>query len=263
MITVSELYLHPIKSCRGQRLDYAQLDEFGIAGDRRWMIVDEAGEFITQREQAELALIDVAVGADGLVLSVKGESLAVAEPDAGAELKQVRVWRDWLPARDAGDAAALWLSEYLGRPARLVHMPADAQRRVNPDYARQGERVSFADGYPILLISQAGLDDLNARLETPVPMNRFRPNIVVAGTEPFAEDAWQRLRIGAIEMSVVKPCDRCVMPSIDQATGERDRQINRVLASFRRRERVIYFGQNVIHHGTGTVSVGDEVEVLS
>jgi uncharacterized protein YcbX len=142
-------------------------------------------------------------------------------------------------------------------------MPDDARRRVQPLYARRGETVSFADGFPLLLISQASLDDLNARLDQPVPMNRFRPNLVVSGCEAFDEDRWQRIRIGTLEFDVAKPCSRCVMPSIDQATAQRDPQINRVLASYRRRDGQVYFGQNLLYPEYGSLAVGDTLEVLA
>jgi uncharacterized protein YcbX len=141
-------------------------------------------------------------------------------------------------------------------------MPDTCRRLVDGLYAREGETVSFADGFPLLLISQASLDDLNSRLDSPVPMNRFRPNLVVSGCDSFAEDGWRRLRIGDVEFDVVKPCSRCVIPSIDQATAQRDGQINRVLASYRRVNGQVMFGQNLLYHRAGKLSVGDPVQVL-
>jgi uncharacterized protein YcbX len=150
----------------------------------------------------------------------------------------------------------------LGLPCRLVYMPDSCQRLVDGHFARDGETVSFADGFPLLLISQASLDDLNRKLDNPVPMNRFRPNLVVNGCDPFAEDGWRRIRIGDVEFDVAKPCSRCVIPSIDQATAQRDGQINRVLAGFRRFNGQVLFGQNLLYQRAGTLTLGDSVEVL-
>lgn len=161
-----------------------------------------------------------------------------------------------------GPAADAALSGFLDRDCRLVYMPEDTRRPVDTRYARQGETVSFADGFPLLLVSQASLDDLNSRLPEPVPMNRFRPNLVVSGCGPFAEDDWRRLRIGELELEVAKPCSRCVMPSIVQETAGRDGTINRVLASFRRRDGVICFGQNLLYRHSGRLRVGDPVEII-
>ena len=262
-VRLSGISIYPVKSCGGIALASTRLDAFGPEGDRRWMLVDGAGQFVTQRNLARLALLETALEADQLVLSLEDRRLPVPVPAPEAPRRRVTVWGDTLEALDAGDAAADWLFETLGLPCRLVYMPDDARRQVEPLYARRGETVSFADGFPLLLISQASLDDLNARLDRPVPMNRFRPNLVVTGCEAFDEDRWQRLRIGSLEFDVAKPCSRCVMPSIDQATGQRDPQINRVLARYRRREGQVYFGQNLLYPEAGTVSVGDSVEVLA
>jgi uncharacterized protein YcbX len=262
-IRLSGITIYPVKSCAGIALDSTWLDAFGPQGDRRWMLVDGAGQFVTQRSVARLALIETALEAGRLVLSLADSRVSVPVPAADAPRRVVTVWGDTLDALDAGDAAADWLFESLGLPCRLVYMPDDAHRQVQPLYARRGETVSFADGFPLLLLSQASLDDLNTRLDHPVPMNRFRPNLVVSGCAAFDEDRWQRIRIGSLVFDVAKPCSRCVMPSIDQATGQRDPQINRVLASYRRRDGQVYFGQNLLYPEPGALSLGDTVEVLA
>jgi uncharacterized protein YcbX len=259
---LSAITIFPIKSCAGIDLDSVVVDRFGPAGDRRWMVVADSGRFITQRDLPAMSQIGVSLSEQGICLTRPGPPLDVPVPDPGAPPRLVRVWEDRVPAQDAGDAAAAWLRECLATPCRLVYMPDDAQRRVDGIYAREGETVSFADGFPLLLISEASLEDLNARLPAPVPMNRFRPNLVVSGCEPFAEDDWRRIRIGSLEFEVAKPCSRCVMPSIVQETGDRDPHINRTLASFRRREGQIYFGQNLLYRKMGQLAVGDTVEVL-
>jgi len=243
-------------------MDSVQLDRFGLAGDRRWMLVDEDGVAITQRDEPRMALVQTQLRDHTLVLELDGELIEVPFPPGSEPKCQVTVWADEVSAVDAGQEAALWWSANLGRACRLVFIAQDSFRYVDGNYAGAGETVGFADAFPLLLISQASLDDLNTRLETPVPMNRFRPNLVVSGCEPFAEDSWKRIKVGDMEFDLVKPCDRCVMPSIDQATAEKDPHINRVLASFRRRDGKIYFGQNLLYRGVGKIHLSSSVEVL-
>lgn len=260
---VSGLTIYPVKSCAGIDQSSLTLGAFGPEQDRRWMLVDGAGQFVTQRHLPAMALLQTQLIDDGVVLKMGEQSLSVPIPPVSASRCTVTVWGDTLSALDAGDAVSDWLFEVLGLPCKLVYMPDDAQRRVEPLYARRGELVSFADGYPLLLISQASLDELNSRLDNPVPMNRFRPNLVVTGCKAHAEDNWQRIRVGSIEFDVAKPCARCAIPSIDQATASRDPQINRVLAGYRRREGQIYFGQNLLYAKPGRISLGEAVEVLA
>ncbi|MEM8662444.1 MAG: MOSC N-terminal beta barrel domain-containing protein, partial [Pseudomonadota bacterium] len=259
---LTQISIYPVKSCGGVMLEQVDLDRFGPAGDRRWLVVDERGRFISQREHAAMALIRVEQIQGGIRLATGDSSVETAIPDNDAKEVRVTVWEDSVRSLLADTIASDWLSAQLGRPCRLVYMPDNAQRLVDGIYARDGENVSFADGFPLLLISQASLDDLNSRLDNPVPMNRFRPNLVVDGCDSFAEDNWRRIRIGDVEFQVAKPCSRCVIPSIDQATAERDPQINRVLASYRRIDRQIMFGQNLLYQKQGSVAVGDVVEVL-
>jgi uncharacterized protein YcbX len=259
---LSGITIYPVKSCAGIDLDLVTLDRFGPVGDRRWLVVDERGRFISQRDQARMALIRVEQMQGGIRLSLGDSSSQVGIPGADATELRVSVWEDSVRALLADSSAGEWLSRQLGRPCRLVYMPDTCQRLVDGLYARDGETVSFADGFPLLLISEASLVDLNSRLDNPVPMNRFRPNLVVSGCERFAEDGWRRIRIGDVKFNVAKPCSRCVIPTIDQATGQRDGQINRVLASFRRVNGQVMFGQNLLYQRAGRLSLGDSVEVL-
>lgn len=260
---LTEIFIYPIKSCRGLRVDVTRLDRFGPRWDRRWMVVTPEGEMLTQREFSGLALIEVALLEQGLRMAFSGSRFDVAYPTETDHQLTVRVWDDLVTAIDAGDGPANWLSDVLKKRCRLVFMPESCFRRVDGAYASAGESVGFADGFPLLLISQPSLDNLNERLDVAVPMNRFRPNLVVSGCDPFAEDDWQRIRIGALEFDVAKACSRCVMPSIIQETAERDPQINRVLAGFRRFQGQILFGQNLLYQREGEISVGDSVEVLA
>lgn len=260
---LSAISIYPIKSCGGIAQQQVILDRFGPSGDRRWLVVDTEGRFLSQRELAAMALVRVTVGGAGLCLSAGDDSIEVAVPAADAPTRRVTVWHDSVPARRADPAAGAWLSQHLGQACELVYMGDECRRLVRGDYGSGDETVSFADGFPLLLISEASLADLNTRLAQPVPMNRFRPNLVISGCEPFAEDGWQRIRIGDVELDIAKPCARCVVPSIDQATGEKDRDINRVLASFRRWDGQIWFGQNLLYRNGGTLRVGDPVTVLA
>jgi len=260
---VRALFVYPVKSCRGIALERAVLERRGVRHDRRWMIVDAEGVFVTQRTEPRLACIEVAVD-DALVLRAPhAPPLRVPfEPPPGAARRRVRVWRDQADALDCGPEASAWLSAWLGAPASLVFMPDDVERPVDPKRARPGDIVGFADAYPLLLASTSSLDELNARLDTPVPMDRFRPNVVVDGCAPWAEDGWRRVRIGDVPVRVLKPCDRCVVTSTDQRTGERGVEPLRTLASFRKHGNEVLFAQNAVHDAPGTIAVGDAVTVL-
>ncbi len=256
---VSALYVYPVKACRGIRVVSARIVARGFAHDRRYMIVDPSGRFLSQRELPELALVTTAIEHDSIVLRRAGhpDCALPLEHAFGAEL-EVSVWGHSGPAlrHEAGSA---WLSAVLSRPVALVFMPESHRRQVNPERARPGDLVSFADGYPLLVISEASLADLNSRLETPLVMERFRPNIVVSGVPAFAEDGFRQVRFGAIGFRGVKRCDRCVVTTVDPETGVRGREPLRTLATYRREDGKVWFGMNLIHDSEGTLSVGDLV----
>ncbi|MDH3354374.1 MAG: MOSC domain-containing protein [Chromatiales bacterium] len=260
---VSGLSIYPVKSLGDSSLERAQIDRFGLRHDRRWMVVDDAGMMRTQRQLPQMTLIQSQVVDGALVLiSPDGDLLNVKVP-ADSERLLVTVWNDECRAIDCGDEAATWLSNILGDPSRLVYFPDDEMRQVDPNFANLGEQTAFSDGFPLLLISQPSLDDLNGRLDSPVTMRRFRPNLVIDGCEPYAEDGWQKLKIGGLILRIVKPCSRCVIPSIDLETGKKGAEPIKTLASYRMRDNKIYFGQNVIVEGEGTIEVGMAVEVLA
>ena len=265
MIRVETLFIYPIKGCRGTRLDAASIGARGLEGDRRWMIVDDAGLFVTQRTAPRLVLVRPVLEPDGVSLTISGpESTPApirlpATHDTGDELA-IEVWSHRGPAvRHAAGSA--WFSRFLGAPHHLVYMAERHLRPVNPERARPGDIVSFADGYPFLLVSEASLDDLNRRLDQPIAMERFRPNIVVSGCEPFAEDGWARLAIGEIPFRGVKRCDRCVVTTVDLDTGARGPEPLRTLAKFRKDAGKVWFGMNLIHDRGGALCVGDDVAV--
>ncbi len=243
-------------------MDSVELDRFGPRGDRRWMLVDPVGRFVSQREMAALTKLSAEPMTEGLRLALDQEVLEVAVP-VDEKPVSVEIWEDRVPARDAGDEAAAWLQQVLGEPLRLVYMGDECRRQVDRQYASQGETVSFADGFPLLLVSASALDELNSRLSQPVGLDRFRPNLVVQGCEPHAEDSWRRIRIGQVEFHVAKPCARCAVPALDQQTGDKHPEILRVLAGYRRgADRQVYFGQNLLYTPGGQLAVGDTVEVL-
>jgi uncharacterized protein YcbX len=263
---ISALYRYPIKSCAGHALTRAELTPRGIRHDREWMVVDTDGVFLSQRTHPALALVRPAIGEGVLTVSAPGmEDLTVETPDEG-DARPVVVWRDRCAGVDQGHAAARWFGDYLGTPCRLVRMQRSFVRPVDRTYARRPtDQVGFADGYPLLLISEASLADLNARLPDPVPMNRFRPNLVAADTVPYAEDAWRRIRAGNMVFDVVKPCGRCVTTTVDQQSGVKDahQEPLRTLAEYRRAgSKAPAFGQNLIHETPGAVAVGEDIEVL-
>jgi uncharacterized protein YcbX len=267
MLHLSGLYRYPLKSAAGEALRETALDALGVQGDRRWMVVDaETGRFLTQRLLGQMTQLQARwLGSTHLQLSAPGMAdLQVAVPDEQAPLRGVMIWRDSLQVPDAGDAAAQWLSQWLGRACRLVQVSESRARQVDTAYAEVGDKVAFADGFPLLLIGQASLDDLSARVGRPLPLTtRFgrKRNI---GSEPYAEDSWKRIRIGELEFRVVKGCSRCIMTTLDPQTGERsaDREPLTTLKTYRERDGDVYFGQNLIACGEGQLRLDMPVQIL-
>ena len=319
-ISISELNIYPVKSCRGFRVHSAIVTKRGFTYDRAWMVVDERNQFITQRTHPAMALIEpevldratemplldqstcssasaeakaepVSAEAKAEPVSAEAKAMPVSAaqptvmqhpyeqvmlkfsapnmpslatyPDPRGQSSLVTVWDDTCQAIDEGDEVAAWLSTYLKISCRLVRMADDWVRRVDPQYGGEQDQVGFADGYPFLLISAGSLDDLNGRLEQALPMNRFRPNIVVSGCPAFAEDTWRLAKMGACEFRVVKPCDRCVITTTDQETGRRGQEPLKTLARYRNSANKVLFGQNLIPETAGLMRVGDPVHVLS
>jgi uncharacterized protein YcbX len=263
MARLAEIRVYPVKSLAGGTRLTAEVEPIGLRGDRRWMVVTPTGQALTQREVPRMALVQASETPTGICLGAPGmAALHVAEP-CGVP-RPVIIWRQAVVATDAGAMAAAWLTHYLGQPCALVYLADPAARPADPEYSRAEDRVSFADGFPVLLTSAASLADLNARLAAPIPMLRFRPNLVIEGTAAWNEDHWHIVRIGSTRFRVVKPCDRCVITTIDPATAARPdpEEPLRTLKTFRRdaRGRVL-FGQNLIPDGAGIVTVGDEVTV--
>lgn len=264
--TLASIHIYPLKSCAPLALKQAQVETRGLARDRRWMVVDGEGRFLSGREQPRLTLIRAQPDAgDALQLDAPGmPMLRVDAPPADGVRLAAQVWDDTVAPLLATPAAHAWISAFLGQPCCIVTMDAGCVRAVDANYAAAGDEVSFADGFPLLLISQAALDQLNGKLAQPVSMLRFRPNLVVAGTAPHAEDGWKRVRIGATEFDVVKACIRCVFTTVDFERGERDASGEplRTLIGYRRTDKGVAFGQNLIPRGVGTIHIGDSVEAI-
>jgi uncharacterized protein YcbX len=263
VISVSGLFVYPVKSCGGVMVDEAVVGVTGFELDRRWMVVGEDGIFLSQRGQPRLALVRVRIAGDRLRLEAPDLPAfeVPLEREPGPTVK-VTIWRDDCAALDEGRDAAAWFSEHLGSSARLVRLADDDARPLSSSSAQPGDKVSFADRFPFLLLSEASLEGLNKRLSLPVPMDRFRPNIVVTGCPAHAEDSWRQVRIGNVDFCVAKPCARCVITTTDQETGDRSAEPLRTLATYRVRDGQMLFGQNLIHGGRGTVRVGEAVVVL-
>ncbi|MDD0976831.1 MOSC domain-containing protein [Pseudomonas fontis] len=264
---LSALYRYPLKSARGEALERSATGLLGLVGDRRWMLVDrDSGRFLTQRAFAQMSQLSALYAPDGgLLLSAAGQApLHVAVPEASEALRGVTIWRDTFRVPDAGDAAADWLSAFIGKPVRLVHVPQERTRFLPSGYGQIDDRVAFADGFPLLLIGQGSLDDLVGRVGRPLAMERFRPNLVITGSTAFAEDGWKRIRIGTQDFRVLKPCSRCILTTIDPQTGERsdDREPLTTLKTYREKEGDVMFGQNLVADGEGVLEVGMDVVVL-
>ena len=263
-ITLSSLIYYPIKACCGFEVESANVERMGLQDDRRMMVVTSEGVQLTQRDYAKLAWVLPTLNNGMLTLSAPNFDTVQVPIQKTGTPQIVRVWHNkGVQAIDQGDESAQWFSEWLGASVRLVHIAAGIQRTLNPQYAvNSDDHTGFADGYPILIASEAGLQDLNSRLETPVPMNRFRPNLVVKGCEPFAEDTWNKIKIGDVELAIVKPCDRCVVTTIDKVTLEQTKEPLKTLAKYRKQELGVIFGQNIIPINEGRLQLGMHVEVL-
>ncbi len=263
-VQLSGLFVYPIKACGGLALDTADVVERGLAYDRRYMLLDRMGTFVTQREAHRLCFVATAFDGDKLVVSAPGKSDLTLQKQLPLSLELeldrhvYQVW-DHFGKALRHPAGSRWFSEFLNDEVSLVYMPDSEHRSVNPNRARSGDIVSFADGYPLLLISEASLADLNRRLEAPVEMRRFRPNLVISGCEPYAEDGFAELSIGGLAFRGVKRCERCVVTTIDPTTGAQGKEPLRTLSHYRLEDSKVWFGMNLIHDSSGTLRVGDTV----
>lgn len=260
---VAGLFCYPVKSCAGIRLADATLTATGIQHDRSFVVVRPDGTFLTQRELPALAVVATAIAAGRLTLSVpRGGSWSVDLSTTAGDPRRIEVWGDDVTALDQGEEIAALLTAHVGRPVRLARL--EQTRTVQEPCAPAGTQVGFVDAYPLLVTTESSLAELNRRMSAPLPMERFRPNIVVAGSPAFAEDSWRLLRVGSVELELVKPCARCAITTVDQTSGERDgAEPLRTLRTFRRGSEGVEFGWNAVHGSTGRLRVGDRVTVLT
>jgi len=263
MITVKSLHIYPVKSCRGISLESAEVVTTGFRWDRRWMVVDPIGSFLSQRTHPVMATVITRLESDRLVVAAPGRpdlTIDLAEPSRDS--RPVVVWNDTCRAVSEGATAADWFSELLDTPCELVRQAPTERRLVDPRYAEADDLVSFADGFPFLLLSDASVDELNRHLDAPISAARFRANIIVTGCPPHAEDNWRSITIGSVAFEVSKPCARCVIVNTDQLDGARSSEPLTTLATYRTVNGKVLFGQNLVHRNTGMLSNGDRVTAI-
>ena len=262
MLQVSQLFIYPVKSLGGIALEKADITDRGFKYDRRWMLIDDQNRFLTQREHPVMALFKLQLTTEGILVNFRDDTFTIPFEPLTTVTEEVSVWADTCTATLVSPAADQWFSERMGFSARLVYMPNNSHRKVEEEYAKNEEIVSFADGYPFLIIGQSSLDELNGRLETPVPIDRFRPNIVFTGGTPYQEDEMHHFQIGDINFFGVKPCGRCVMTTVDQLTAVKGQEPLRTLARYRTLNKKVLFGQNLLHNGQGIIHTGDVLQLL-
>jgi uncharacterized protein YcbX len=264
LLTLSEINIYPIKSLGGISLQTSEIEERGLKYDRRWVLVDETNTFFTQRDFPEMALINVSVENNRLKLQHKTKNVEPLLVPFGFEHSvkdRVVIWDDTVIGEFYNNQIDEWFSEIIEIKCHLVKMPESTKREVDKTYVKN-KVVSFADGYPFLIIGQSSLDDLNSRMEVPLPMNRFRTNFVFTGGKPFQEDNWKKFQIGNVIFEAVKPCARCVITTTNQETAERLHEPLLTLSNYRKIDNKVVFGMNLVCESTGEIKVGDKIELL-
>jgi uncharacterized protein len=262
LLILSEIWIYPIKSLGGIRLASAKVMPKGLRYDRRWMLIDEAGKFITQRIHSKMAFFKLSLSDNQFTVNYREDSIQfLANAPVSKNPVSATVWDDTVMVYEVLGKYSQWFSERLGINCRLVYFPEESQRLVDEKYRVENDQVSLADGYPFLIIGQRSLDDLNSRLGNPVPMNRFRPNFVFTGGQPFEEDTWRNFRIGGNRFSGVKPCSRCVLTTVNQETAEKGTEPLATLTTYRKMNNKIYFGQNLLAIDYNEIYEGDKIEL--
>lgn len=265
-LVLSEIWIYPIKSLGGFQIESSIIEKRGLQYDRRWMLVDENGQFLTQRKHRKMALLQVKLVENGLQVTHKTEaipSLFIPFDNEPLEYLKVQVWNDECDAYTINNDINHWFSKVLDINCKLVYMPNDSLRQVDLKYASEGDITSFSDAYPILIIGQSALDNLNQKLEKPIPMNRFRPNLVFTGGKPNEEDNWKKFTIGKATFLGMKPCTRCIMTTINQENGKSGSEPLKTMATYRKIGNKILFGQCLIAAAVGkTIAVGNLIKIL-
>ncbi|MDP2903241.1 MAG: MOSC domain-containing protein [Methylovulum sp.] len=259
---LSEITLYPVKSLAGINVSCWPVTKTGLQYDRKWMVIDKAGQFLSQRRLPEMALIHTALTDATLTLSAPDrEHLALPLKPLGGEVVPSTIWHDQCDAWSVSTAADQWLSDFLKQDCRLVYQPDDVVRPVDPHYGNASDQASFSDGFPFLIIGENSLVSLNQAMPLDLPMNRFRPNLVISGCPGYAEDSWREISIGAIDFRLPKPCSRCSVPTIDPITAITGKEPLTTLNRLRKWQNKVYFGQNALHNQCGILTVGDRVTV--
>ncbi len=258
---LSQVWIYPVKSLGGIRLKSAKVMDKGLQYDRRWMLVDEEGVFMTQRVNPKMTLFKVSLDEPGgqLNFTFKQDHFSISTHTADSTTFLVKIWEDVVDVFEVSEECSQWFSERLDVKCRLVSFPEQSPRPVDPLYKVNEEQVSLADGYPFLIIGEQSLADLNGRLQEAVPMNRFRPNFVFTGGSPYEEDTWGNFTIGRNRFVGVKPCSRCIMTTINQDTAEQGREPLATLSTYRKQNNKIYFGQNILAIDHNEIKEGDEI----
>ncbi|MDP4285357.1 MAG: MOSC domain-containing protein [Bacteroidota bacterium] len=266
MLSVSQLFIYPIKSLHGIAIQSANITDRGLQHDRRFLLIDKSNRFLTQRDFPKMALLQTAIEEDSLFVfhkdSFKNKLKLPLVPEPANEKIVVRIWDDDCEAQFISKQADNWFSGQLNADCRLVYMPDSTERKVDKKYAIHDDITNFSDGYPILIIGQASLDDLNSRLTEPLPINRFRPNIVFTGGTPYEEDGMEHFIINELDFYGVKPSARCVVTTTNQETGIAGKEPLKTLATYRSKNNKVYFGQNLLMKGEGKINVGDPIDII-
>ena len=260
--TLSAITLYPVKSLAGISVTSWPVIKTGLQYDRKWMLVDKAAQFLSQRKLPRMALIKTSLTGSHLILSATGvEDLSLSLTPSDGDIINSTIWGDQCDARSVSREADQWLSHFLNHDCRLVYQPDDMIRQVDPQYGRHSDNVAFSDGFPLLIISENSLASLNREMQLNLPMTRFRPNLVISGCPAYAEDSWREISIGNIDFRLPKPCSRCAIPTIDPETAQTGKEPLATLNRIRKWQKNVYFGQNALHNQCGTLTVGDTVLV--
>ncbi|MGZ8190864.1 MAG: MOSC domain-containing protein [Methylococcaceae bacterium] len=259
---LSEITIYPVKSLAGISVNRWPVTKTGLQYDRKWMLVDNVGQFLSQRRLPSMALIKTALTVKQLLLSAPGmENLSLPLEPVDGEIVTSTIWHDQCQALSVSLEADHWLSAFLNLDCRLVYQPDDVIRQVDQVYAAPSDQVAFSDGFPFLIISENSLAALNREMQLNLPMTRFRPNLVISGCPEYAEDSWREISIGAIDFRLPKPCSRCTIPTIDPETAQTGKEPLTTLNRVRKWQNNVYFGQNALHDQCGTLAIGDNVQI--
>jgi uncharacterized protein YcbX len=264
MLALSEIYIYPVKSLGGISVDSVIVEGRGLKYDRRYLLIDENNVFMTQRDYPQLALLKLSFRENGFnVLNTQNNSYTFIpfESDSKENIS-VTIWDDVCSAVRVSKELDDWFSTAINKKCSLVYMPDDEKRIVEKKYINDEHIVSFADAYPFLIIGQSSLDDLNTRLDKPIPMNRFRTNFVFTGGKPYEEDNWKDFKIGELSFKAVKPCARCVITTTNQDTAERSNEPLKTLSEYRKINNKVMFGMNLVCRQTGSITVGNKIEII-